>query len=511
MKKLNLHIFRGRPKKHVPIFPTAYCCDYLASGQSVTEYGDRVTSLVYCFTDEDVIATINSKEDYERMGNSLIDKNFSVPGYLDDLINWSEENRNLLVDFIEENLGEGIIRTLNNQEIADRYSEYCELYRSYHLKNTPSWWVGSDALLARVTKYLQDHNVEGIDMVISQLIDATEYKTEAFEEELSLLGIAQELQLAGVAKADYEGLNNFPNVKARFDRHVRDFSSIPFGYNTGILWDKEYFLRKIDNVLSEGNIQELIDSRLAEVRDKENKQKVLSDTLALPNEIISYLKNLRQLAYLQELKKATQVRSHPTLQLIVKKEIAKRLSASVDVLDGMSHMEVKYCLAQDKISAELLNHIEQRLKRCVIIMKELNYEWLIGDEAKEFFKLHGFADDLTDDIKELKGATASKGFARGIVKVCKLSTEISKITEGDILVTAMTTPDFVPAMKKTAGIITDEGGITCHAAIVSRELGKPCIIGTKIATKVLKDGDIVEVDADNGVVRILSRAADHKA
>ena len=60
-------------------------------------------------------------------------------------------------------------------------------------------------------------------------------------------------------------------------------------------------------------------------------------------------------------------------------------------------------------------------------------------------------------------------------------------------------------MQKAGGIITDEGGITCHAAIVSRELGKPCIIGTKIATQILHDGDLVEVDADKGVVRIIER------
>ena len=65
----------------------------------------------------------------------------------------------------------------------------------------------------------------------------------------------------------------------------------------------------------------------------------------------------------------------------------------------------------------------------------------------------------------------------------------------------MTDPRYVPAMKKAAAIVTDEGGITCHAAIVSRELKKPCIIGTKIATKVLKDGDEVEVDAEKGVVK----------
>jgi pyruvate,water dikinase len=67
----------------------------------------------------------------------------------------------------------------------------------------------------------------------------------------------------------------------------------------------------------------------------------------------------------------------------------------------------------------------------------------------------------------------------------------------------MTRPEYISAMKKAAAIVTDEGGITCHAAIVSRELKKPCIIGTKIATKVLKDGDLVEVDADKGIVKIL--------
>jgi len=77
----------------------------------------------------------------------------------------------------------------------------------------------------------------------------------------------------------------------------------------------------------------------------------------------------------------------------------------------------------------------------------------------------------------------------------------------DIIVAVMTRPDYVPAMKKAAAIITDEGGITCHAAIISRELKKPCVIGTKIATQVLNDGDLVEVDADEGVVRVLERVS----
>ena len=77
--------------------------------------------------------------------------------------------------------------------------------------------------------------------------------------------------------------------------------------------------------------------------------------------------------------------------------------------------------------------------------------------------------------------------------------------QGDIIVPSMTRPEFVPAMKKAAGIITDEGGITSHAAIVSRELGIPCIIGTKIATKVLKDGDLVELKGTHGLIVVIQK------
>jgi len=100
----------------------------------------------------------------------------------------------------------------------------------------------------------------------------------------------------------------------------------------------------------------------------------------------------------------------------------------------------------------------------------------------------------------LKGLGASPGFSTNIVKVLASEKEISKIESGNILVTSMTTPDFVPAMRKASAIITDEGGMTCHAAIVSRELGIPCIVGTGNATKVLKDGMVVTVDANKGIV-----------
>ena len=109
-------------------------------------------------------------------------------------------------------------------------------------------------------------------------------------------------------------------------------------------------------------------------------------------------------------------------------------------------------------------------------------------------------------VDVIKGQVGCAGLTRGKVRVI-LNVALSGATfqEGEVLVAGMTRPEYVSLMKKAAAIVTDEGGITCHAAIVSRELGKPCIIGTKIATKVLRDGDEVEVDAEMGVVRILKK------
>jgi len=106
-------------------------------------------------------------------------------------------------------------------------------------------------------------------------------------------------------------------------------------------------------------------------------------------------------------------------------------------------------------------------------------------------------------INIIKGNIAFGGLVKGKVKIIKKISESNDLCQGEILVASMTDPRYLPAMKKAAAIITDEGGITCHAAIVAREMKKPCIIGTKIATQALKDGDLVEVDADKGVVKIL--------
>jgi len=120
----------------------------------------------------------------------------------------------------------------------------------------------------------------------------------------------------------------------------------------------------------------------------------------------------------------------------------------------------------------------------------------LGSEAK----LSQKEGEFSDLPVLLSGKPASPGIGSGEVKLVKSAKEIGKVKEGDVLVSTMTSPDFVPAMKKASAIITDEGGMTSHAAIVSRELGVPCVVGTKNATKVLKEGLVVTVDGENGVI-----------
>ena len=101
----------------------------------------------------------------------------------------------------------------------------------------------------------------------------------------------------------------------------------------------------------------------------------------------------------------------------------------------------------------------------------------------------------------MEGQTAYAGRARGRAKLVFGIEDLRKVVHGDILIAVTTTPDVMPAMHRAIGFVTDSGGITSHAAIVAREMKKPCVIGTKFATKIFKDGDMIEVDANKGIVK----------
>jgi pyruvate,water dikinase len=111
------------------------------------------------------------------------------------------------------------------------------------------------------------------------------------------------------------------------------------------------------------------------------------------------------------------------------------------------------------------------------------------------------ADDTTAEEVILTGLGASPGVASGPVRLVETLDQLDKVEEGNLIVTEMTTPDMVPAMKRAGGIVTDEGGMTSHAAIVSRELGVPAVVGSQSATGALEDGQLVTIDGDKGTIR----------
>lgn len=133
--------------------------------------------------------------------------------------------------------------------------------------------------------------------------------------------------------------------------------------------------------------------------------------------------------------------------------------------------------------------------------RELTKNFAVVKYHTALFMHNSFMKNKEKKVTELKGMVAQEGQAIGAVKIVRNVHEISKVQKGDILVSNMTLPSYLPAMQKAAAFVTDEGGITYHASIVAREMGKPCIIGTKYATSVFKDGDVVEVDTKKGIVR----------
>jgi phosphohistidine swiveling domain-containing protein len=183
------------------------------------------------------------------------------------------------------------------------------------------------------------------------------------------------------------------------------------------------------------------------------------------------------------------------------REIARRHCVSIS--------DLRYiCSTEFGQLPDIMDELQKRRKQGLFVTfiddsEKVQKIVFSGDEAKKYIYLFKKHLSIQSDIKEIVGNCASKGVVTGTVKVCRGEKEISKVENGDILVACMTQPEFLPAMKKASAIITDEGGLTCHAAIVSREMGIPCVIGTKIATKVLKDGDVVEVDATRGIVKII--------
>lgn len=213
--------------------------------------------------------------------------------------------------------------------------------------------------------------------------------------------------------------------------------------------------------------------------------------------------DVKRMADFHEYRKKVFMNYFKFLNFVVKK-IAKKKNIKSGDLSYLSFNEIIDFLKGKKTVTEV-DRLQKMRKEHYIVKNFTGKEEIItGNFEKELKKLK--KNIIEENVgKEIKGMAINGGVVKGEVVIIDQKTPLDNILSGKIIVTQMTSPDMTSVLKKAKAIVTDEGGLLCHAANIAREFGTIAIVGTKIATKVLKNGDIVEVDAEKGVVKILNK------
>lgn len=295
----------------------------------------------------------------------------------------------------------------------------------------------------------------------------------------------------------------------KIEKHHYDFCWLPYTY-IGPAYGKDYYLETWRGLAQE-NFNP--DKRLAELKERtqavQNQKKELTKKLRLTREEKQWFKIAADIVWLKGFRKETYFHGFYVIDQLLK-EIGKR--------SGLSTLQTKYLLPSELPKAlmgkDFSGVVNERQRFSVIYgrtpknYKELKKGWtekgitiFTGKKAKAFLKRQNFEKIKIVQTNELAGTCACPGAAKGTVRIINVPEEMGKMNPGDIMLSHTTFPSLVPAMKKAAAIITEDGGITCHAAIVARELQTPCVVGCRHALQILKDGDLVEVEATKGLIR----------
>lgn len=287
--------------------------------------------------------------------------------------------------------------------------------------------------------------------------------------------------------------------KQGIEQHQKKYFWLKNNYTTSQVLTADYFKKEISAwKRSKTDLaHEITKLQNTPKINRENKQKLFKQYKLSPL-LKTLLKISEDFTYWQdERKKATYFNIH--MGCVLLGEVSKRFGYAVEELKYATASEIETIFSSKQPSKD---ELKKRMKNSVFVISSKGYAVETGPTVKIVRDLM-WKKQQKKKIADFRGLTASLGKVRGKVRIVKSVNEIGKVQKGDVLVAVMTRPDYVPAMKKAAAIVTNEGGVTSHAAIVSRELGIPCIIGTKIATEVLKDGDMVEVNANHGIVKII--------
>jgi phosphohistidine swiveling domain-containing protein len=301
------------------------------------------------------------------------------------------------------------------------------------------------------------------------------------------------LELAGKAWSDADARKEAARA------HAKRYGWLGVRFFLGEWWSGDDVLSRMSEISREKAAGLLFEekNRLAV-----SEERIMAFKNRMTEHEVSLLNQVRDIIYLRT-QRADYFNHAGALVQPMIKEAANRLHVSYHDVMYFAPEEVARAIRGEY---DIHDDLESRRKDMLMYLGNGSICAVSGDEAAEYAKSRPIFRRDAERVDSLKGSIAYKGKVTGAVRVVFTQEDSYAVLPGDILVTTMTTPNLIGAMEKAAAFVTDEGGITCHAAIVARELKKPCIVGTKIATRVLHDGDLVEVDADSGVVRVIKRS-----
>ncbi len=409
--------------------------------------------------------------------------------------------QNTTAMLLKENL-----KNKSNKQLADLLMEHIQAY-------LPICTVG----MARPDDFLENKAKEVLKEVLLEKEKNTRNLEEYFkaiitnsrilqytEEPLDLLRVAaaiQESQNRDLFDRSIEEIKaNLPSeIKQLLLRHLEKYSWLKAPtFIQKLAYSPDDIILRLKHLV----INENCNGRIKEILNLRNKNEKdfldLKDQLDFSKEDLNLIEATREFIYLRTYTTEEADSSFFKIRAFLFPEMEARLGLKDNELIHFGGYEIINFLNSDEKPTQ--GELNKRKEAFAIIIENEKINVMFGHNALKLKEKHTIEKPAQ---KKLTGAIANKGKATGLARILLSHTEVGKVNKGDILIASMTTPDYIIAMEKAAAFVTDEGGITCHAAIISRELGVPCITGTKIATKVFKDGDKIEVDADNGIVRKL--------
>lgn len=449
------------------------------------------------------------KAAFHKSGKGILEKVVAEPEWAEEL---NAKIRQYNTEFFEASnrLFHTDWSAKDNEAIAQAYADIVRLQIAAHTAGIP--WVVLEFDHALLTNYLLKYLKERIAACSAKqsagetfsILTTPAEDSFAQKEEESLLQIAAQIQDARVRKLfESQDLSLIeqrlsrmqPDAALQLDDHYQSYAWLPYMYE-GPAWSKAFFIQVLQGLLTH-DVQTLRQQNQKRHATLRQQQQELMQKLDVDAKHRHLLHIAQELLFTKAYRKDCLYHFFYCLEPFLK-EAARRLGLTLRQIRRFTPDELVAALQAGKADADELN---RRWQGHVYHVQGKNARILTGVQAKAFLEKMDVEKPATDaDVRELFGDCACPGFARGTVRKIERPSDMPKMQKGDVLVAHATNPDIVPAMKLASAIITDMGGITCHAAIVSRELKIPCVIGTKVATQVLQDGKSVEVDATHGRV-----------